>query len=393
MKDTRQQFSVSFSYPVLHTRDVFRADNTALVSTLERDRPEPARCLAFLDQGMLEHQPDLPERMRGYAAAHADRMTWAGPPVIVPGGEEAKHGLRHVRTVMDAMIDARLCRRSYVIAVGGGAVLDAVGLAASLVHRGLRLIRLPTTVLAQNDAGIGVKNGVNDRGGKNMLGTFAPPHAVINDLAFLSTLDDTAWRDGIAEAVKVAVIKDASFLGWLESNAGMLAVRNEQAMEYLVQVCAELHLDHIGTSGDPFETGSARPLDFGHWAAHELERMTRYRVSHGHAVAMGIRIDTSYAARMGWIRDHEHARVQTLLDRVGFPAWYPALEDRDAAGRRQVFNGIKAFREHLGGELTVTFPDGLGSRREEHVLNVDVLEQVLAELHRSASCSTRPGVP
>src|SRR5204862_561409 len=133
-------------------------------------------------------------------------------------GERVKNKHDWVLRVHHAIERAGLCRHSFLAAVGGGAVLDMAGLAAATAHRGIRHIRIPTTVLSQNDSGIGVKNGVNAFGKKNFLGTFAPPFAVINDSGFLTTLDDRDWRSGIAEAIKVALIKDAPFFNFIKTN-------------------------------------------------------------------------------------------------------------------------------------------------------------------------------
>src|SRR6185312_16684743 len=157
----------------------------------------------------------------------------------------------------------------------------------------------PTTVLAQNDAGIGVKNGINAFGAKNMLGTFAAPFAVINDGRFLATLGERDRIAGMAEAVKVALVRDAKFFAWLRAAAPRLAAFDRDAVAQSIRRCAELHLAHIATGGDPFELGNARPLDFGHWAAHKLEVMTDHALRHGEAVALGMALDARYSVEAG----------------------------------------------------------------------------------------------
>src|SRR5690606_34755164 len=144
-----------------------------------------------------------------------------------------------------------------------------------------RLIRMPTTVLAQNDAGIGVKTAVNYRGRKNYLGTVAAPFAVTNDYDFLRTLPARHRVAAIAEAIKVALSRDGKFFDWLHNNRHALAAFSAEQTEYMITRCAQLHLNHIGTSGDPFEQGSARPLDFGHWCAHRLEELSASELRHG----------------------------------------------------------------------------------------------------------------
>ncbi|MEI7437039.1 MAG: 3-dehydroquinate synthase, partial [bacterium] len=233
----------------------------------------------------------------------------------------------------------------------------------------LRLVRVPTTVLAQNDVGVGVKNGIDLDGVKNLIGVFAPPFAVLADFNFLVTLPDREWRAGAAEAFKVALIKDAAFFGFLCREAGAVFRRDKAVMQHLIRRCAELHLDHIRTGGDPFEMGSARPLDFGHWSAHHLEMLSRHALQHGEAVAIGIALDTTYAARAGWVTSEVREALLSALTECGLAIWHPLLEARDADGALAILGGLERFREHLGGRLTLTFPDGPGRQREEHALD------------------------
>jgi len=386
----QQRFAADFEYPVVFTRDGFHPGNEALVDALDRLREDrPHRTLVFLDAGLVSHQPDLPDRVRAYFDAHPSTLELAMPPRVVPGGEPIKNDYRLTMEIVDTILECRMCRQSVVAAVGGGAVLDAVGFAASIVHRGLRMVRLPTTVLAQNDAGIGVKTGMNLHGGKNTVGTFAPPFAVVNDFAFLATLPDRAWREGIAEAFKVAIIKDKHFFDFLRARAATLKARDEQAMDELIRRCAALHLDHIRGSGDPFEQGRARPLDFGHWSAHRLESMSGYRISHGAAVAVGIALDTFYAAAKGWISRAERDAVHQGLQQSGLELAYPELERRLGDGTLEILQGLEDFREHLGGELTITFPRGLGHAMETHQVDPAIVEAGVRYLLTTAQAAPR----
>jgi 3-dehydroquinate synthase len=238
-------------------------------------------------------------------------------------------------------------------------------------------------VLAQNDAGVGVKNGIDVWSTKNLIGTFAPPFAVINDYDFLDLLDDTDWRGGIAEAFKVAIIKDRSFFESLRQSAPALMRRDRAAMEFLVKRCAELHLAHIREGGDPFEMGSARPLDFGHWLAHQLEMLSGYRVRHGQAVSVGMAVDCLLAESIGWLTRTETKAVLEGLRSVGLPVWDAVLDQRQPDGRRTILEGLETFREHLGGQLTLTLPRGLGARAEVNAVDMVRLEQVFEQLARS----------
>ena len=364
-----QRLRVPFDFPVVFTRDLFAPANPLLADTLDRlheDRRH--RVMVCLDSGVLRTCPALPQRLTAYIRAHRARLELAGAIVTVGGGERSKDNLGTATRLVRAMHARRLCRHSGVLIVGGGSVLDVVGFAASLVHRGLRVVRVPTTVAAQDDVGVGVKTGVDVFGAKNFLGTFAPPFAVLNDLDFLDGLPHREWIAGLSEAFKVALIKDKTFFTFLCRNAAGLKARDRIAMEEAVIRCAKLHLDHIRRGGDPFETGSARPLDFGHWSAHQLEVMSGYQLRHGEAVAIGIALDMVIAWRLGFVQRHDLDALLAGLNACGLPTWTPLLDKRSRTGTLALLDGLEAFREHLGGELTLSLPNPVGRRTEIHEL-------------------------
>lgn len=377
----QQRITVEWDFPVVFTHGLFQPENPVLRETLNRkDENRRHRAVVYIDSHVATARPGLVEDIRDYFAAHPEELLLADEPQIVPGGETIKNDFALVDGFMRRLLERHIDRQSYVIIIGGGAVLDAVGLAAALVHRGLRQIRVPTTVLAQNDAGVGVKNGVNFLGGKNALGTFAPPFAVLNDFDFLRTLPPRDWLCGVAEAWKVSIIRDRPFFDWLVAHAARFPARDTAAMEALVRRCAEVHLEHIRTNGDPFEYGRARPLDFGHWSAHKLELLSGFRISHGEAVAAGVLLDSIYAEMQGWITADALKLIADGLKASGFALWFPEFENKDAQGRPAVFAGLEDFREHLGGELTVTYPNGLGARQEVHTVDLALMERSLNDL-------------
>lgn len=376
-----QDINVPYDYPVYFTRDLFNTQNDLLASVI--DRKNEGRChrlKIFIDSGVLQAIPDIKDSIERYIIDRTGLLKMEGKMEIVPGGESSKSSWRLARQIMMKIAKCRLDRQSYVIVVGGGSVLDIVGFAASLVHRGLRLVRIPTTVLSQNDAGIGVKNGIDEQGMKNFAGTFTPPFAVLNDYQFLRTLEDKYWLGGIAEAFKVAIIKDKAFFDYLCSCAHILRERDERAIEYVVRRCAELHLDHIRTSGDPFEFGSARPLDFGHWSAHKLEILSGYQLGHGQAVSIGVALDSVYASLTGLLKEDESMSVLDALKNTGLPIWNDLLELRKEDDKLELIKGLNDFQEHLGGSLCITLPDGIGKKMEVHEMDPGLLEKAIALL-------------
>ncbi|HUB79205.1 MAG TPA: 3-dehydroquinate synthase [Bryobacteraceae bacterium] len=378
MESIRQRISVPFGYDVHFTSDLFRAGNPLLASLADRTY----RMLCVIDSGVAEAHPSLAGRIEEHC--RDQELQLAAPPIVVPGGERVKNTHQYVDALHAAIFEFAICRHSYLMAVGGGAVLDMAGYAAATAHRGVRLIRLPTTVLSQNDSGVGVKNGINAFGRKNFLGAFAPPHAVINDFEFLTTLHARDWRAGTAEAVKVALIKDATFFDFLENEAAALAARDMRPMQRLIAHCAGMHVRHIQSSGDPFETGSSRPLDFGHWAAHKLEQLTNYELRHGEAVAIGIALDTTYSYLAGLLDETGWRRTIGLLTALGFDLSLPEgslLPDRD--NPRSLLSGLKEFREHLGGPLTVMLLKRIGEAVEVNEMSNELLLESARLLHEA----------
>ncbi|OAF01466.1 3-dehydroquinate synthase [Bradyrhizobium centrolobii] len=380
-----QTFSIRYDYPVHFTRDLFDPRNPCLRQVLmPGPLARPQRLAVFIDEGVTIAWPQLAGRITDYGAAHAAAMELVGDIVIVPGGEAVKNQHDCVEAVLKDLSARHIDRQSYALAIGGGAVLDAVGFAAAIFHRGVRHVRCPTTVLAQSDSGVGVKNGINAFGLKNLLGTFAPPFAVINDQAFLDVLPARDKRAGMAEAVKVALIRDGAFFDWIERKAAALAAFEPNALKTLVRRCARLHMRQIASGGDPFESGSARPLDFGHWSAHKLETLTRHTLRHGEAVAIGIALDSRYSVLAGLLPEGEDTRIVRLLQALGFTLWDDALDLRDGSGRRRIIAGIGDFQEHLGGELTITLLAAIGLGVEVHAMDDERIERAIAWLKARA---------
>jgi 3-dehydroquinate synthase len=376
-----QRFSVPYEFPVVFTEGVFDPENPALREALGRLEPRKRhRVVVFVDDGL----PGVPEAVSAYARHHADAILLACPPISMPGGEKVKSELHFVESAQQALFDLHIDRHSFVVAVGGGALLDAIGLVAATTHRGVRHVRIPTTVLAQNDSGVGVKNGVNFRGVKNFVGTFAPPFAVLNDLRFILTLPERDKIAGMAEAVKVSLIRDAEFFRWIERHMDDLATFEPKAMATIIRRCAELHMRQIGQGGDPFETGSARPLDYGHWSAHKLESLTRHHLRHGEAVAIGMALDARYSVLAGLLGAGEEERICALLEYLGFALWHPALARTGPSGDWTILEGLDEFREHLGGELTVTLLAGIGTGVEVHEMDVARVREAMLWLKERA---------
>lgn len=399
------QFDIEFAVPMIHrlrfTRDCFGDDFGMVLDLLEHSPGTPARVQVWIDSGLVDHDADLPARIerqlkgtgsksdaaaKGKANPLAHGQTvLAGEVQVLCGGEDIKNDPRYVDRVMRAINDANLDRRSYVFAIGGGALLDTVGYAAAIAHRGIRLVRFPTSTLAQADSGVGVKNAVNWFGKKNWKGTFACPWAVINDAHLLEGLPNRDFRCGFSESVKVALLKSPDLFHYMVEHADTIANREPETSGQAIRQSVLLHLQHITRGGDPFEMLEARPLDFGHWSAHKLEALTDYGLRHGEAVAIGVALDTLYShLRLGLERE---VADQTLdvLQRLRLPIYDTALSEE------AVFDGLEEFRQHLGGELTITLLTKLGQPKHVHEIDRGAMREAIATLAHHTQNATRRG--
>lgn len=380
MSVIERSIQVGWQLRVFFTEDVFAPANPVLKNSLADTATR--KVLVVLDQSVVLAQPELSQRIESYFSAHTAQLRLVCPPVIIEGGERAKNSPELINEIHSQIDRHHIDRHSYLIAVGGGALLDVAGFAAATAHRGVRHVRIPTTTLAQADSGVGVKNGINAFGKKNFIGTFAPPHAVINDFNLLATLTPNDKRAGYVEAVKVACIRDKNFFEEIERDAEKLVTFDATAVKRLIHRCAELHLNHISSGGDPFETGSARPLDFGHWAAHKLEQISDFQIHHGEAVAIGMALDVIYSRLTGLLDAKSADRIIQLLRQLGFKIFADRLLGKDSTGGWQILAGLEEFREHLGGELTITLLKEIGRGVEVHEMDSGKIVEAIHELRQ-----------
>ena len=381
------KIDVCFSVPQTHrlrfTRDVLEREQEVLADVLQPSQAGQARVQFWIDADVAAAHPELKQRLNRFIADH-EHLEQAGNIQLVPGGEAIKNDIHILERMLKVFNHHQLDRRSYVVVIGGGAVLDTVGFAVQIAHRGLRLVRLPTTTLAQADSGIGVKSGVNLFRKKNWLGAFGTPWAVINDEALLSTLSDRDYLCGFSEAVKVSLLKDRQMFQKLCDWAPQIARREMAAAGPIIRDSAIWHLRHITQGGDPFEMLEARPLDYGHWSAHKLEPMSDYQLRHGEAVAIGVAIDTVYSSLRHGLPAADAQRVLDCLSTMGFQLDHPLLSDK-----MTLFEGMEEFRQHLGGRLTLTMLRGIGNPIDVHEVDLDAMGTAVDRVRAAAASSVR----
>ncbi|WP_430424696.1 3-dehydroquinate synthase [Maribacter litoralis] len=378
LQPIKQSFQVQYDYQLYFTSGLFALENPLFANLIADYKDfEPVKLFFVLDDGVKNHHPALIHQIEEYCEKNRTVIKYTDT-LVLPGGEQVKNSDDAIESVLKGVNENKICRHSFVVVIGGGAVIDMVGYAAAIAHRGVKLIRIPTTVLSQNDSAVGVKNSVNAFKKKNFLGTFAPPFAIINDSDFLETLEQRDWISGISEAIKVALIKDKTFFKYIADNATALKNREMEPMQYVIYKCAEMHMHHIAQGGDPFESGSSRPLDFGHWAAHKMEFMTNYELRHGEAVAKGIALDVTYAQLIGLISEEDLQHILDIMIAIGFDLSLPVESKKEIEA---LLNGIEEFREHLGGQLTITLISDLGVKHDVHTIDMGLMSQAITKLN------------
>jgi len=278
-------------------------------------------------------------------------------------GEQSK--TRRVKEKLeDSLLDAGFDRSTCVLALGGGISIDLAGMVAATFMRGVPTVNLPTTLLAQVDAAIGGKTGVNTRHGKNLVGVFHQPSAVLVDTNLLDTLTPDEWRNGMAEAVKHAVIADGEFFGWIEANVPAL-LSPHGVDSYLVQRCIEIKSAIV--MEDERELGQRATLNFGHTVAHAIEGATSFSVSHGLAVAAGMVVEAGVAVEKCDFSSDSLRRLRRLLESL---LLLPKLD----LGFNDVNPFFKADKKRRDGRIRMSLPASLGRMArndEEYTLSVE----------------------
>ncbi|HIH2763387.1 MAG TPA: 3-dehydroquinate synthase [Candidatus Azoamicus sp.] len=367
-KIIKQTFDVKYNYNIFFTKDIFNLNNKILIKELNKINLQQKKILIIIDKNIIKFHKNLIENINNYFNFYKDSIKLVSNPIIFTGGEKIKNHYLIVKYFYKLIEKYKICRQSFLIAIGGGTIQDLAGYISSTAHRGIKLIRIPTTVLSQDDSGVGVKNGINFCKKKNFIGCFSTPYSVINDFSFLKSLNLKQIMEGISEAIKVALIKDKEFFKYIENNSENIT--EPAILENLIYRCAKLHAEHISKYGDPFEKTSSRPLDFGHWIAHKLESMSKYKISHGEAVGIGIIIDATYSYLIKLLKKNKWKKIINCMIKLKMNIFSDLLLKKEK--EFLIFKGLEEFREHLGGKLTITLLKNIGTKIDVHHVNTNM---------------------
>lgn len=375
-KIIKQSFKINFKYNIFFTKNIFDINNTLLIKILNKENKTKKNIIIFIDKNVSKSHLNLETDIKNYINKHKKYINLKSKPINITGGEKIKNHYMLVKYIYKLIDTYKICRQSFIISIGGGTIQDLLGYIASTAHRGIKLIRMPTTVLSQDDSGVGVKNGINFLNKKNFIGCFSPPFAVINDYTFLNSLKNKELIEGISEAIKVALIKDETLFEFIEKNTQKIIDRHSTIIEKIIYECAKLHAEHISKKGDPFETLSSRPLDFGHWSAHKIESLSKYKISHGESVGIGIILDCTYSYLIKLLDKNSWKRIINTFIKLNLPIYTKELSIKKN-GKQILFDGLEEFREHLGGKLTITLIKNIGTQLDIHHINITIYQKAL----------------
>jgi 3-dehydroquinate synthase len=290
---------------------------------------------------------------------------------VLPDGEQYKT-LETVGRVFDALVGARLNRDSTILALGGGVVGDIAGFAAACYQRGIGYVQIPTTLLAQVDSSVGGKTGVNHPGGKNLIGAFHQPLAVIADTNTLTTLPERELKAGLAEVIKYGCIRDPLLFDWLERNIDGLTRREPEALAYAIGRSCEIKAEVVAQ--DERESNVRAVLNFGHTFGHAIESATGYETYlHGEAVGLGMLMAAGLSRRLGWIDAAEYARIRDLLMRAGLPTAAPRI------GVSRALELMQMDKKVLSGTVRLVLLERLGGAVVTGTYEQSMLAATLAE--------------
>lgn len=332
-----------------------------LVETWARET-RPSSVLVIADKATAEHF--------GLAVQGAiDRTGCRSGVLTLPPGETTKNIL-YLQKCWDACFDHKLDRSSAIAALGGGVVGDLAGFAAATYLRGIRLVQIPTTLLAQVDSSVGGKTAINHPESKNSIGAFYQPNAVLIDPATLRSLPEKEFKAGLAEVVKYGVIADGAFFTWLEQNTAAILKHDPEAIGHLVETCCRIKAQVVGA--DETENGLRAILNFGHTFAHAIEAVAGYgQILHGEAVAVGMALAGKLAATMGLWKEAEQNRLLALMKALGLDHRFPLPGIPLATdGLLEAMTRDKKVR---GGRLRLILPEGLGQVQMHDAIPVEAV--------------------
>ena len=338
------------------------SDCLSQVGSFAAARCDGRRTLVVTDENVAAHYLDVvagPLRREGFEVL----------PIALPPGEALKR-LSQASELYDRMADAGMDRKSLVVALGGGVIGDLAGFVAATYMRGVPLLQVPTSLLAQVDSAVGGKVAVNHPRAKNMIGAFYQPRGVLIDVGVLRTLPVEDYRSGLAEVVKHGVILDADLFAFLEQHVDPVRQRDAACLTHVVAASCRLKAQVV--QADEVESGYRAILNYGHTLGHALDATAGYgRFRHGETVALGMVFASRVAERLGMVGPEVTERQERLLEALGLPT---ALEATDPSA---MLAAMRLDKKSVGGQLRLVLPRAIGSVEVNCTVSDDAILEVL----------------
>lgn len=323
------------------------------------------RCAILTDANVAPLYADAVEKVLAEAGFASQRIT-------LPAGESSKN-LKNVAACYDQLAAHRLERRSFIVALGGGVVGDLAGFVAATYLRGIALVQIPTTLLAQVDSSVGGKVGVNLKAGKNLVGAFHQPRLVLCDLDTLKTLPLRELRAGLAEVIKYGIIYDRALFARLEKQMPRLLKLDSELLGAVIARCCAIKADVV--SQDETESGLRAILNFGHTIGHAIEAITAYgQYLHGEAISIGQVAAAEMSVRLAGLPAADAQRIRALLVQAGLPVKYPLTEKRWT----QLLNAMRLDKKVSGGEIKFVLAERIGRAIWGQPVRPELIREALA---------------
>lgn len=289
--------------------------------------------------------------------------------IVLPAGE--KHKNRRVKEkVEDEMLRLKVDRKSVVVALGGGVIGDLAGFVSATYHRGILYIQVPTTLLAMVDSSIGGKVGVDTQYGKNTIGAFHQPKAVIMDISFLDTLPEMHFRNGLVEVIKHSVIKDKNFYAFLGENSKSILSRDRESLVRAIEWSCRIKKEVVGN--DERETGLRKILNFGHTVGHAIELLSNYKILHGFAVSVGMLVESLISVKLGILPKEEYNEILEILSLFGLPTRFDDIGLRFSRRiAEKMVGAMRGDKKSVSMEINISLPERIGKMVESHVVAVE----------------------
>ncbi|WP_300670008.1 hypothetical protein [Desulfoluna sp.] len=388
-----QKFQTHHHYPVCFTTDLFAGDNQTIRQTLtQMGHDHPTRCAVFIDSGVVARNRTLIKQITRYFQKEHPFFDLCHPPFVLSGGESVKNNRRLLDEILSITHTHHLTPDGLVFLVGGGAFLDAAGSALAQCRGGIRAANIPTSTLSQCAAGIGTLRFMNACGIKNFSAIAAPPYAVFIDFSLLKTLPFEHHLSGMAEAFKMALATDAEFFSVLVKKARKIHQNDPATVEKVVYKTALLHLEKIQASSDPFSESTTGPSGLGCRVAHWLETRSGDKLTHGHALSVGVALNACYAHCTESLAEEEFSRFIHAMLTCGLPVWNRFLETRTEIGELELKNELIQYQENPLSNHPLMVPEGIGALKPVPRIDFDVLEKsvvMLRQLARKAPSEER----